>query len=170
MAVPDTDSQLMRTLHDEHAGPLWSFVVSLTGDRVAAQDIVQETLLRAWRHPEVLDPASGSPRGWLFTVARHLVIDDWRTRRSRLETVTDTVPDVDTADTTDRALQSWVVLEALGRLSTDHRAVLAECYYGGRSVADAARTLGIPEGTVKSRTHYALLALRLVFQEMGVTR
>lgn len=168
--MPDTDGDLMRTLHDEHASALWSFVVSLTGDPVAAQDVVQETLLRAWRHPEVLDPATGSPRGWLFTVARHLVIDDWRSRRTRPETVTDSVPELATTDTTDRALQSWVVLEALGRLSADHRAVLAECYYGGRSIADAARTLGIAEGTVKSRTHYALLALRVVFQEMGVTR
>lgn len=168
--MPDTDAELMRALHDEYAGPLWGYVVSLTGDRVAAQDIVQETLLRAWRHPEVLDPGRGSPRGWLFTVARRLVIDDWRTRRSRLETVTDAVPESGVGDDTDRALQSWVVLDALGRLSVDHRAVLVECYYRGSSVADAARTLRIPEGTVKSRTHYALLALRLVLQEMGVTR
>jgi len=55
------------------------------------------------------------------------------------------------------------------RLSADHRQVLRECYFDGRSVAEAARRLGIAEGTVKSRTHYALRALRLALEEMGVT-
>ena len=71
-------------------------------------------------------------------------------------------------DHTDQLLLSWMVAEAVTSLSTDHRAVLLECYYRGASVAQAAHRLGIPEGTVKSRTHYALRALRLALQEMGV--
>ena len=126
----------MRALHDEHAGALWAFVVRLTGDRMQAQDIVQETLLRAWKHPEVLDPERGSPRGWLFTVARRLVVDDWRTKRSRVETLPGELPERG-QDDTDQMLQSWVVADALRQLSDDHRAVLVECYYRGRSVADA---------------------------------
>jgi RNA polymerase sigma-70 factor (ECF subfamily) len=168
--MPETDAELMRALHDEHADALWSYVVSLTGDHARAHDVVQETLLRAWRHPEVLDPERGSPRAWLFTVARRLVIDDWRSRRSRPETLTGSLPENPGDDDGDRLLQSWVVAEALRRLSPDHRAVLVECYYQGRSVAEAARVLGVPPGTVKSRTHYALLALRLALQEMGVDR
>ncbi|MEO8328911.1 MAG: sigma factor-like helix-turn-helix DNA-binding protein, partial [Candidatus Nanopelagicales bacterium] len=58
---------------------------------------------------------------------------------------------------------------AVSSLSAEHRAVLIECYYLGHSVADAARLLEIPEGTVKSRTHYALRALRLALEEMGVS-
>jgi RNA polymerase sigma-70 factor (ECF subfamily) len=167
--MAQTDSELMRALHDEHAGALWAFVVRLTGDRMQAQDIVQETLLRAWKHPEVLDPSRGSPRGWLFTVARRLVVDDWRTKRSRVESLPGTLPERG-QDDTDQMLQSWVVADALRQLSLDHRAVLVECYFRGRSVADAARVLGIPEGTVKSRAHYALLRLRVALQEMGVSR
>lgn len=169
--MPRTDTELMRALHDEHAAPLWAYVVRLTGDRAGAQDIVQETLLRAWKHPEAFDPGRGSARGWLFTVARRLVVDEWRTKRSRVETLPGTVPEREPApDETDRMLQSWVVVEALGQLSPEHRAVLVECYYRGRSVAEAARTLAIPEGTAKSRSHYALLRLRLALQEMGVER
>lgn len=168
--MPETDAELLRALHDEHADALWSYVVSLTGDRAAAADVVQETLLRAWRHPQVLDTGRGSPRAWLFTVARRLVIDDWRSRRSRPETLTEEPPERPGDDEGERLLQSWVVLEALRRLSPDHRAVLVECYYRGRSVAEAARVLGVPAGTVKSRTHYALLGLRLALQEMGVDR
>jgi RNA polymerase sigma-70 factor (ECF subfamily) len=72
-------------------------------------------------------------------------------------------------DRTDQLLQSWVVADALTKLSPDHRAVLLECYYRGRPVAEAAQRLGVPEGTVKSRTHYALRALRLALEEMGVS-
>lgn len=166
-------TELMRALHDEHASALWAYCVRLTGDRVRAQDVVQEVLLRAWRHPEVLDQSQRSARAWLFTVARHLVIDEWRTGRAQREVSTDVLPEPrpsGDSDGTDRLLQSWVVAEALDRLSPDHREVLVECYYRGQSVAQAAVHLGVPPGTVKSRTHYALRALRLALQEMGEVR
>jgi RNA polymerase sigma-70 factor, ECF subfamily len=168
--VTSSQVELMQELHDEHAAALWGYCVRLTnGDRARAQDIVQETLLRAWRHPKVLDQAQGSARAWLFTVARHLVIDEWRTRRSQLEVTTAELPErVPDRDETDQLLQSWVVADALSRISEEHRLVLVECYYRGRSVAEAARRLDIPEGTVKSRTHYGLRALRMALEEMGV--
>ena len=109
-------------------------------------------------------------RAWLFTVARNIVIDEWRTRRPQPSSPVAEVPERgDEDDRTDRLLLSWVVADALTRLSEEHRAVLLECYYRGRPVAEAARRLGVPEGTVKSRTHYALRALRLALEEMGVT-
>ena len=76
----------------------------------------------------------------------------------------------DHGDRTDQLLLSWVVAEALTQLSPEHRAVLLECYYRGRPVSEAARAARRPEGTVKSRTHYALRALRLALEEMGVAR
>ncbi len=168
--MPENPAAVMRALHDEHAAALWAFCLHLTGnDRAHAEDVAQETLLRAWRNAAVLEESRGSVRSWLFTVARNIVIDDWRSKRSRTEVPTAEVPEVAaTEDRTDQLLLSWVVAEALTRLSEDHRAVLVECYYQGRSVADAARRLGIPEGTVKSRTHYALRTLRLALEELGV--
>lgn len=163
------DVLLMQQLHDEHADALWSYCVRLTGhDRTRAEDIAQETLLRAWRHLDVLDEGHGSVRAWLFTVARNLVIDDWRSRRHHREVTVADVPETGSVDAAEQLLQGWVVTEAVTRLSEDHRAVLLECYYRGHSVAEAARRLGVPEGTVKSRTHYALRALRLALEEMGV--
>lgn len=172
MAGVDADrAELLRELHGEHARALWAFVLRLTGgDRARAEDVVQETMLRAWRSPGVLEATDAARRAWLFTVARHVVIDEWRSRRGRLEVPGAETPEIAEPDPTDAVLQSWLVAEALGRLSDDHRTVLVECFYRGCSVAEAASRLGVPEGTVKSRTHYALRALRLVLQEMGVTR
>ena len=166
----DAPAAAMRPLHDEHAAALWSFCLHLTGnDRARAEDIAQETLLRAWRHADVLEESRGSVRSWLFTVARNILIDEWRTRRAQSEVPVAEVPDLaPSEDRTDGLLLSWVVGDCLSRLSPEHRAVLLECYYQGRSVAEASRRLGIPEGTVKSRTHYALRALRLALEEMGV--
>ena len=168
--MAESAAALMRQLHDEHAAALWGFCMRLTGqDAAHSEDVVQETLLRAWRKADVLDQSQGSVRAWLFTVARNIVIDEWRTKRSRSELPVADVPDVaDEADRTDGLILSWLVAEALSTLSNDHRAVLLECYYRGVSVAEAARRLGIPEGTVKSRTYYALRALKLALEEMGV--
>ena len=167
----EDQTALMQQLHQEHAAALWGFCLHLTGDPVQAEDVVQETLLRAWNHPQVLDRSRGSTRAWLFTVARNLVIDEWRSKRHQVETPTGEVPEQpDPVDQTDAVLQAWVVAEAVSGLTADHRAVLLECYYRGHSVAEASRALGVPEGTVKSRTHYALRALRLALDELGVGR
>lgn len=170
--MPDARPEaLMQQLHDQHAAALWGFCLHLTSDPVRAEDVAQETLLRAWQRYEVLDESRGSVRSWLFTVARNIVIDEWRSKRYQNEKYTDQLPETgDAADQTDALLQSWVVAEAVRTLSKEHRAVLLECYYRGHTVAEASRRLGVPEGTVKSRTHYALRALRLALEEMGVAR
>jgi RNA polymerase sigma-70 factor, ECF subfamily len=168
--MSEQDLALMRQLHDEHAEALWRFCLRLVGfDRVRAEDVAQETLLRAWRHRAVLESSPAAVRSWLFTVARNIVIDEWRSRRTHQETPVADVPEPDADDTSDQLLLSWIVAEALTQLSPDHRAVLLECYYRGLPVSEAARRLGVPEGTVKSRTHYALRALKLALEEMGVS-
>jgi RNA polymerase sigma-70 factor (ECF subfamily) len=166
------DADLLRVLQDEHGQALFAHAVRLSGgDRQRAEDLVQETMLRAWRYPEALDPERGAVRSWLFTTARNLSIDAWRRRSARVgEVITDMIPEPPpSADEADRAVEAWTVAEALGRLSQTHREVLVECFYQGRSVAEASARLGVPPGTVKSRTHYALRSLRMVLDEMGVT-
>ncbi len=171
VATEEQGRALLRALHEEHGNALLAYALRLCqGDRQRAEDLVQETLLRAWRHPESMDPARGSVRAWLFTTARNVAIDNWRRREARVsEVVTDQVPERDPGwDETDRAVEAWVVAEALRQLSPAHRQVIIECFYRGCSVAEAAARLGIPPGTVKSRTHYALRALRVALEEAGV--
>jgi RNA polymerase sigma-70 factor (ECF subfamily) len=166
---PEDDSRLV-ALFDAHGRSVWRYVVHLTGDPAGADDIVQETLLRAWRSPRILAQEPESPRSWMFTVARHLVIDEARSARRRHEFGAADLPDPGVADGTDALFESLLVEEALAALDYEHRAVIVHAYYGGCSVAEVARRLGIPEGTVKSRLHYGLRSLRLALQEKGVTR
>ncbi|GGK96849.1 sigma-70 family RNA polymerase sigma factor [Mangrovihabitans endophyticus] len=106
----------------------------------------------------------------LAQAARNLAIDAWRRRSVRLGEVTNVIPEPSpSADEADRAMEAWTVAEALRRLSPTHREVLVECFYRGRSVAEAAAVLGVPAGTVTSRAHYALRSLRMVLDEMGMT-
>jgi len=162
------DEAFIRALYAEHGGALLRYALHLTGgDRQRAEDLVQETIVRAWRHPEALTDRPARP--WLFAVARNLAVDAYRARQSRPpevgQAVLDTLPADDDAD---RTLESWAVAEALASLRPDHRKVIVETYYRGCSVAEAAATLGIPPGTVKSRTFYALKALKLALQERGL--
>ena len=161
----------LRALYDRHAPVLLAYALRLTdGDRPRAEDIVQETLLRAWRNLDRLDDDAAPVRPWLFTVAQRLAIDAHRARRARPPEVGDAalvaVPVLDQVEST---LDRIVIADALNSLSQEHRAVIVETYYRGRSVAEAAGVLGIPPGTVKSRCYYGLRALRLALAERGVT-
>jgi RNA polymerase sigma-70 factor (ECF subfamily) len=169
---PRVDDRTLTRLYDEHAAVLLAYARRLTaGDEQRAEDAVQETLVRAWRHPEAFAEGRGSPRGWLLTVVRNVVIDEVRARQARPTEVAGDQADrlVDPSDDIDAAVESWTVAEALTSLSPPHRAVLVATYYRGLSVAEAAEELGVPPGTVKSRTYYALRALRLALSERGVT-
>lgn len=165
-----TDEAALRRLWDEQAGPLLGYVLRLTGgDRPRAEDVVQETLVAAWRHPEALDPARGPIRPWLLTVARRLVIDQHRARRSRPTEVSDEgLAELGADDGVDAALDRWLISDALATLTPEHREALVHTYYAGRTVSEAAVVLGIPPGTVKSRVFYALRAMRLALEERGV--
>jgi RNA polymerase sigma-70 factor (ECF subfamily) len=163
----------MKALYDEHAAVLWRYALRLTGDSSHAEDVVQETLLRAWQHPEVIGDTERSARAWLFTVARNMIIDDRRSARYRnvvASTDVDGAPEQATPDEVNSALDRLLIADAMTQLSPEHRAVVDRSYYRGWTTAQIAADLDIAEGTVKSRLHYAVRALRLTLQELGVTR
>ena len=132
----DADQAFVGALWLEHGDALLGHVRRRVGDLGRAEDIVQEVMLRAWRHADRLDVSSRSLRPWLFTVADHLATDQHRARRARPHEVGGrALEGGGPPDEMDRALDAMEVAEALGRLSPEHRAVLVETYYRGRSVA-----------------------------------
>ena len=168
--MPTDRASVLRELHDLHGTALWRYAVHLTGNPTTADDVVQETLLRAWRSPRILEQDPNTARSWMFTVARNLVIDEARSARRRHESTTDSPPERPTREAADAIFDSLLIADALATLSEDHRAVVVSAYFDGLNTAELARHLGVAEGTVKSRLHYGLRALRLALQEKGVTR
>jgi RNA polymerase sigma-70 factor (ECF subfamily) len=168
--VPNKEDELLRVLHDTQGPALFRYVARMTGDSGLAEDIVQECLLRAWERPVILEQSDDATRAWLFTVARNLVIDDRRSARFRRENSTDDLPEMSSADATESVLDAWLLSEVLSTLSDQHRRAIVSAYYLGNSVAEIARQEDVPIGTIKSRLHYALRALRLSLQERGATQ
>ncbi len=157
----------LRRAWDDYAGELYGYARKSLGDPGAAEEALQETFVRAWRAADRYD-ASRPLRPWLFAILHNVVIDETRARGRRPEPRDDgdhLCVDVD--DPLERSLDAWLVEEALRRISPDHRTVIVETYYRGRSYADVAADLGIPEGTARTRAFYGLRALRLALDEMG---
>ncbi|WP_438290068.1 sigma-70 family RNA polymerase sigma factor [Streptomyces sp. HUAS TT7] len=152
-------------LQRAHGPALLRFLLGLTyGDRQRAEDLLQETLVRAWQHPEAFEAPYCSMRPWLFTVARRLAIDARRGRLARPTEVGDEVllATAEPGDHAERCTAALDVRAAVKSLTPQHRAVLVQLYFRGLSVTEAAEVLGVPPGTVKSRSYYALRALARV--------
>src|SRR5215468_3627326 len=170
MAVPRCGDKVGAWLAS-YRRPLMGFVLPIVnGDLHAAEDVVQETMLRGWQHATELSPEHA--RSWLHTVARNIAISTYhRRRRSRPREVPldeNALPHED--DGVDRLSDAWLLGAALNSLSPAHRVVITELFYRRRTVAEAAELLGIPEGTVRSRCFYGLRALRTVLEKQGITR
>jgi RNA polymerase sigma-70 factor (ECF subfamily) len=151
--------------------PLRRFATGLVGDPGRGDEIAQEALLRLWQHPRLRDQPVSSLRGWLFTVTRNLAYDELQCARRRHELPSDaqTMPDRHAQDPCARLADTLAVRRALATLSRQHREVIVHAYYRRDSTAAIAADLAIPPGTVKSRLHFALRALRDACRVQGVT-
>ncbi|KUO17525.1 hypothetical protein AQJ91_29440 [Streptomyces dysideae] len=134
----------------------------LRGDRQRAEDFAQETLVRAWLSTADQPPSWSPSRAWLIRVAHNLVIDWSRSERAHAEIQHEHTLEkhAELVDPMSEAVQRRFLVHALSRLSHPHREVLFYVYVLGCTGSDAASALGIPPGTVKSRTHHAIRELR----------
>lgn len=163
--------KLLRAVYDKHGTLLLGMATSLLGgDYHQAQDLVQETALRAWRHADTLDPQAEGIRSWLVQVLRNLTIDAHRARQSRPPETTDTeIEELFGFEPTEEVLTRKIVRAAVADLSYQHREILVYVHFLDHSVVQASRALGVPPGTIKSRTHLALRALRTSLIAHGYT-
>jgi len=166
----DDADDAIRQLYSHHARALHAYVRRFCPDEASPDDIVQETFIRAWQHLRQLR-ADGRPvRPWLFRVARNLLTDADRAARSRPITVSaSSAEDPGDDSGLGQVLDRQLVCDALQHLSPAHRTVLVETFYRGASTATVARRLGIPNGTARSRLHYALDAMRRHLQDQDST-
>ena len=170
----DHEESLLRELYENHAGPLLAFVLRIAnGDRLRAEDIVQETILRAWRNAHLLNANGGrSLRPWLVTVARRIAIDGYRSDAGHPQEVYD--HDFNNTpsghDDQERIVESVAMNDALRDLTHAHREILVETYFNGRTISEAAQKLAIPLGTAKSRVHHALRSLREALAQRGLVQ
>jgi RNA polymerase sigma-70 factor, ECF subfamily len=166
----DETGDAMRTLYRHYGGELYGFTLNALGDRGAAEEIVQEVFLRAWRHAGRYDPERAAVRTWLYQIARNAIIDS--RRRAAVRPGLPQHPptgDTESGETLEQAMLGWQVAAALERLTPEHRQMIRMAQFRGLTMREIATHTGLPLGTVKSRTWYALRSLRLVLEEMGVT-
>jgi RNA polymerase sigma-70 factor (ECF subfamily) len=168
----DRSGDELRELYRRYAGELFGFAASALGDRELAEEVVQDVFAQLWRHAGDYDQRRASVRTWLYAIARNRIIDAHRRAAARPQRADDDAlegaAEIDAA--LDHAVLRWQVTAALARLSPAHREVIRLAHYGGLTMREIAERTGIPIGTVKSRTSYALRSLRLILDEMEVDR
>jgi RNA polymerase sigma-70 factor (ECF subfamily) len=161
----------MRALYRTYGPELYGFAVSALGDRGQAEELVQEVFTRVWRKADSYDPGRASFRTWLYGITRNAIIDQKR-RAAVRPSLAAYEMDPDEGGTVDQSLENallrWQVNAALERLTPEHRQVIRLAHFQGLTLREIAERTGIPLGTIKSRTSYALRGLRLALEEMGV--
>ena len=166
------DEDAFALAYDRYADLLYGSVVRFTGDRETAAEIVQDAFMALWRRAGQFDERSGTLAGWLLAIARHRAVDVHRAeiRRPALAVAVDEersaapATNHEGADPHDVAAQRWlqaVVRTAVSELPDDERAVLTLAYSSGLSQSEISGRIGVPLGTVKSRTRRAMAHLRV---------
>ncbi len=159
--------EAFREVYRRYERRLYGLGLSLLGDAGLAEELVQETSIRLWRNAASFDPGRGTPSAFIFTIARRMAVDLWRRPSSRPflpEVEVDPMRD----DEFDNLVRSLTVRDALDSLSEQHREVLELSYRGDLTQAEIAGRLGVPLGTVKSRTYNALRLFKRALEERDV--
>ncbi|WP_127509557.1 sigma-70 family RNA polymerase sigma factor [Actinoplanes solisilvae] len=151
-----------KELIDTHWMPLTRFVLPFTrGQQQAAEDVVQETVIRAWKNLDQLPDSPDGTRRWLMTVARRILID--QARRTKTRPIGRPLPADEYAgndDVSNTVVAADSFRHGLETLSVSQRRVLDEIFVNNRTPQEVADLLEIPLGTVRSRQHYALQTMR----------
>jgi RNA polymerase sigma-70 factor, ECF subfamily len=158
----------LRALYRRYGGELYGFALGALGDPGLAEEVVQDAFTNVWRHAERFDPARASFRTWLYALTRNRIVDLRRRAAARPGLAhSDEGPEpADLDDSLEQAALQWQLGAALARLSPEHRQVIRLAHFQSLTLREVADVLGLPLGTVKSRSYYALRHLRLVLDEM----
>ena len=164
--VGEHDRDAFEILYGRYVRPVFSLALRRLGDRGHAEDAVQEAFAAIWRSASTYRPERGAAGGWLYTVARNAIVD--RLRRNG-PAVDSELPELasgepDPAQQAEDSDVSWRVHRALGELQPREREVIELAYWSGMSQSEVAEYLGLPLGTVKTRTRSGLARLASVLE------
>jgi len=155
--VARRDAHAFEALYHRYARPVFGLALRRLGDRMRAEDAVQETFAAVWRSARTYRPERGAGAPWLYAVARNAIVDRARGRSEPPGEIPDTaVDEPGPAERAEDAYISWRVHRALEELPRNERDVIELAYYGGLSQSEVADFLSIPLGTVKTRTRSGL--------------
>jgi RNA polymerase sigma-70 factor, ECF subfamily len=165
--VGDGDRSAFDALYRRYARPVFGLALRRLGDRGRAEDAVQETFASVWRAAGSYKPERGPGAPWLYAVARNAIVDNGRVRRDTpIDPPEEVAPGDGPADRAESGWVAWRVHRALAELPESERRVIELAYWGGRSQSEIAELLGIPLGTVKTRTRTGLARLAAVLGDV----
>lgn len=148
------DPEAVRELYAQYGRAVFTVAFRALGDRGLAEEAVQQTFLQAWRAANRFDP-SRDPAPWLYAIARRVAVDLYRRERRHQDTDRSDAEVAVLSPSFEGTWEAWEVRRALDALSDEESAVLRATHYLGLTQEETAERLGIPVGTVKSRTHRA---------------
>jgi RNA polymerase sigma-70 factor (ECF subfamily) len=159
--VGEHDHVAFEILYGRYVRPVFSLALRKLGDRGHAEDAVQEAFAAVWRSASTYRPERGAAGGWLYTVARNAIVD--RLRRNG-PTVDAELPELESVEPgpperAEDSYVSWRMYRALEELEPREREVIELAYWSGMSQSEVAEYLGLPLGTVKTRTRSGLARL-----------
>jgi RNA polymerase sigma-70 factor (ECF subfamily) len=175
------EAAALELLYDQYAPTIFGMALKITGDRLVAEDLLQETFWRVWRSAGTYQPQRGSFAGWLFRIARNLAIDAYRRQRLRPQafagmTEPDPVfeqladPEVDVADQAQANLDARQVQSLLASLPREQRQVIEMAYFQGMTRQEIAEATGEALGTIHTRARLGLQKIRETLEKMELRR
>jgi len=168
------DETALGAVYDSYAAVVFGLAQRVLHDRGAAEEVTQEVFLHLWEHPDAFDVERGSLRSWLGVLSHRRSVDRVR-REEALRRRHDAAAhqrrggDGDVAEAAAAKDVAERVRLAVSRLPADQQACIALAYFDGKTYVEVAESLGIPEGTAKSRMRLALKKLADLLSAEGVT-
>jgi RNA polymerase sigma factor (sigma-70 family) len=165
------DEAALEELYDEFSPLVYGLAARVTRDWAAAEDITQEVFVRVWEEPQAFDPARGTWRGWLGTMTHRRAVDWVRRSAVRRRRSADAATPIAAPDPEETAVAGSVaksVQAAVDGLPAPQREAIRLAYFDGQTYRQVAETLGIPEGTAKSRLWQGLRRLGARLQAEGI--